>query len=256
MTIADFESDGDADVAVVGCPIQCGDVRLVLGDGNGSFASPVSYPVDYSPSDIEAADVDNDDILDLVVLANGNVYFFQGLGNGTFSINFIYNPGGSGLEVADFNRDGAVDLALTHHLVPLKLMVGNGDGTFQIPQSYTTGDLYTDAEAADFNGDDYPDLAMNRLYTEDVIVALNAADWPPLPIGVGPRLFAPLDVGDSTEMLHPTTSLTQTSRRSTINTVDDGATAIRPKYVSRSIARVAHTETITAALDVLSTELT
>ncbi len=107
---------------------------------------------------------------------------------------------------------------------------------------------------ADFDQDGWLDIA--AALDDSVAVLVNDGNWSPLPIGDGPRPSAPLDV-DTEDSLHPITTQTQTLSRSTISPVDDDATAIaiRPKYVSRNIARNAHTETINGVFDVLSTEL-
>jgi hypothetical protein len=58
--------------------------------------------------------------------------------------------------VADFNRDGKLDLAVTG-----SILLGNGDGTFQGPVSYVTGgDNPQSLAVGDFNGDGVPDLAV------------------------------------------------------------------------------------------------
>ncbi len=180
LAVADFDDDGDNDVAVGGCPFQCDDMRIILGNGNASFASPVSYVVDGFISDVETADHNGDGIIDLYVAADGQVFVLQGNGDGTFSVNLINNPGASSLEIADINRDGAHDLVLTGG--PLKIMFGNGNGTFQAPLSYPTGDTGTGAMAvADFNGDDWPDVVTRRS-SAAVALVINAADWAPMPI--------------------------------------------------------------------------
>jgi hypothetical protein len=55
--------------------------------------------------------------------------------------------------VADFNRDGHQDIAVSS-----SVLLGKGDGTFDAPVSIDTNGTYI-AAVADFNGDGVPDLA-------------------------------------------------------------------------------------------------
>ncbi len=58
---------------------------------------------------------------------------------------------------ADFNGDGKIDVAVQSLPLNVEVLLGNGDGTFQNPTSYATGDHKL--IVGDFNGDQILDLA-------------------------------------------------------------------------------------------------
>ncbi len=160
------------------------------------------------------------------------------------------------LVVTDVNMDGKLDVAVSHreNSGKVTVLLGAGDGSFQSKETYVVGRPAKAIVAFDFNGDGFPDLATST--EEGTAILFNAADWPPLPIGDGPRPSAPLKVGETADTLHPTASQTQTSRRLTINPVDESATkAPAPKYTSRHIGRVALAETTDSEIDLFSTKL-
>src|SRR5262249_31115550 len=65
------------------------------------------------------------------------------------------------VSVADFDKDGFVDLAITNQgSATISVLSGNGDGTFQAAVDHGTGFSLVSAVAGDFNGDGNPDLAV------------------------------------------------------------------------------------------------
>ena len=91
-----------------------------------------------------------------------------GNGNGTFqapmtSTSFGTFQGLTSAAVGDFNGDGEQDLATQGYtFVNIVVLAGNGDGTFQTPQSVGNGGGRDTNNMAvgDFNGDGKQDLAM------------------------------------------------------------------------------------------------
>jgi hypothetical protein len=80
--------------------------------------------------------------------------------------------------VGDFNGDGIADLAVAGPS-GVKVLLGNGDGTFQAtPVNYETGTYAISLVAADLNGDGLPDLAVANEMSGDVGILLNDGVWP------------------------------------------------------------------------------
>jgi len=182
LAAGDFNHDGKLDLAVglacynipaTGCAV--GSVSIYLGNGDGTLATPTSYPT-----------VGNSALLPLVGIFNGNLDVIAGSayapgdythssltvllgkGDGTFNESVTTLPFStlSALAAADFNSDGKLDLAITTFPPGLQILSGNGDGSFQAPVSYASTLNYsvTDTTAiaiADLNHDGAPDLAIS-----------------------------------------------------------------------------------------------
>lgn len=181
----DFNGDGNLDLAQAGSGnVNTGfQISVSLGNGDGSFQAPVFYASGGRfPIAIIATDVNGDGITDLLVLnredfviggAEGNIGVLLGNGNGTFQ-PVVSFPTGNLTElayafaVADINGDGKKDIVVANSCGILRcdqgsfsIVLGNGDGTFQAPQSYLSGGYRAEGVViADFNGDGKPDLAI------------------------------------------------------------------------------------------------
>ncbi len=128
IAIADFNGDGKLDLAVAnecGSSSTCnsgalGSISILLGNGDGTFQPQVAYATDTFPLSVTATDVNGDGRVDLVTANAGafanTVSILVGRGNGTFNPNIDYGTAGSSRQVIadDFNRDGALDLAIVN----------------------------------------------------------------------------------------------------------------------------------------------
>jgi hypothetical protein len=177
VTTGDFNRDGKLDVAVNNaCPdIGCttGSVNILLGNGDGTFQSPVAYPSGGNAFSVEAGDVNGDGKLDLVVV-NGSNSAGVLLGNGDGSFKPVSSfttstSGNSAVFLGDFNGDGRPDLAVVSAVCDattctrsVSALLGNGDGTFGAPVgNQSTEGLNSQAVAlGDVNGDGRLDLAV------------------------------------------------------------------------------------------------
>jgi hypothetical protein len=130
LATGDFNRDGKLDLAVGGGS----EVSLLLNNGNGTFKPAVNYP---SGGPVSAIAV-------ISLLSNGNqsvmvadskdnkLFLLAGDGKGSLSPAVYYYPGGGNpqaLTVADFNRDGASDLAVTDWTTSSYLILYNTGGT-------------------------------------------------------------------------------------------------------------------------------
>jgi len=180
---ADLNGDGNLDLIVAGVDPLNGDwsYSVLLGNGDGSFQSPVFYPQSSSgpgqPS-IVVADFNNDHKLDLAITAIGNqsLAVLLGNGDGTFAAPaYFFNAGGTSVVAADFNGDGNADLASDGGGAGLAILLGNGDGTFQ-PASLPPTNLFSLCCTADLNGDGKADLVGTGQAGGQVQVLLGKGD--------------------------------------------------------------------------------
>jgi len=106
--------------------------------------------------------------------ASGSVSVLLGNGDGTFQAAVSYSSGGytaNSVAIGDVNGDGHPDLVVANECQSnncsggfdgvLGVLLGNGDGTFQGPVSYSSGGYVSSSVAiADINGDGRLDLTM------------------------------------------------------------------------------------------------
>ena len=162
VAVADFNQDGNVDLATANYASGGFSVSVLMGNGDGSFQPHMDYGAGGSRS-IVASDFNGDGKPDLAATDTfgGTVSVYLGNGDGTFQIPVAYTAGSQPDTVAagDFNRDGKPDLVTANEVATFSVLLGNGDGSFQAPLTYPT--VYGQSLAvADFNGDMRDDLAI------------------------------------------------------------------------------------------------
>ena len=185
ISIGDLDGDGAPDLAVAngGSSLEFpGDVSVLLGVGDGTFAAPQSFAAGDRPVSVSIGDLDGDGAPDLAV-ANFNsddVSVLLGIGDGTFAAEQRFAAGvfPQSMSIGDLDGDGVPDLAVANggsfaDMGDVSVLLGAGDGTFAAQQRFDAGDSPQSVSIGDLDGDGAPDLAVANGNSDDVSVLLN-----------------------------------------------------------------------------------
>ena len=137
--------DGDAFPDLVVMDVMQGEAVVLLSDGSGGFKSIKNQSFAISFLDAVLADVDGDQLLDLVATRSGpdQILVFAGKSDGSFDVTQKYAIGvGSqpcSLAAGLLDGDTRPDLALVQcGGNDVRVFLATGPGTFGSPQNYTT----------------------------------------------------------------------------------------------------------------------
>ena len=154
--VGDFNGDGIPDIVTAGTK----NITVLPGVGDGTFRAPINSTSDAgNPNWGVVGDFNHDGKLDVAVAdGDAGLIILLGNGDGTFQSSVAWGSiyGCYALVGADFNRDGALDLASIANGAVV-VFFGNGNGTFSSPRSIS-GLGYSIVQLGDMNGDGLPDL--------------------------------------------------------------------------------------------------
>lgn len=194
IALGDVNGDNRLDVVVAN--LQSDNVGVLLGTGTGTLGAATVYavPSGAGPIGLSLADMNKDGLLDIVT---GNSYFNGGngttsgsvsillnSGSGTFGAATTYVTGGSPRElaVADFNKDGTLDIAVGSANTAsnpagtnLLYVLLSRSGGYAPVVSYAVGGAITVLTTGDLNRDGQPDLVFNRTRANSIGVLLGKA---------------------------------------------------------------------------------
>jgi hypothetical protein len=165
VVVADFNHDGNQDVASASRAERSVTVRL--GDGDGTLGDSQNYAVGISPRSLVVADFNKDNHPDLATanLLSNDLSVLLGNGDGSFqdSVNYAVGEKPRFIITDDFNLDGNADLANSNrddHSI--SVLLGNGNGTFNNPIVVNTSQAINPRMLVngDFNEDNIPDIAL------------------------------------------------------------------------------------------------
>jgi hypothetical protein len=171
----DIDGDGVLDLILVNeSSVLNGTLSFVFlrGNGDGSFQKGQTivslqntYSCGFVPG-LQLSDFNGDGKLDLAFCTGSQVVVLLGNGNGTFRLGSAItvdpnNDRDFTFTVGDINSDGKQDLIVNeyHDLnYQLAIYLGNGDGTFQPPQTMSTISAESGMVPGDLNKDGLLDL--------------------------------------------------------------------------------------------------
>ena len=198
IAIADLNGDGKQDLVVAN--FSTGTVGVFFGNGDGTFQPERTFDLGpYSlPESVAVVDLNGDGKADIIVGAlntqNGgdaSVSVLMGNGDGTFQparklLDFGSNSDLVALAVADLNGDGKPDIAVVnqynnfyygdHSSGAVRVLLGNGDGTFEDEPAMAIENGPVALAVADLNGDGKPDIVVANSVDNTATVLMGNGD--------------------------------------------------------------------------------
>jgi hypothetical protein len=162
-------------------------VGVLLNNGDGTFKQAISFPSGgYGGGAITIVDLDRDGNLDVLAanqcsnpfcnsgVSAGTASVLKGNGDGSFQPPINFNDGALqpvSIASADVDGDGLSDIAVMNYCTvgfscdgsggELSVLLGNGDGTLQVPALYAQGAVIPNTVIlADLDNDGKPDAVI------------------------------------------------------------------------------------------------
>lgn len=171
LTFVDFDHDGDLDLFVTGSPLASGKGPSVLWRNNGDstfteWTTPTGLAGTANTTEATLSDINNDRAVDLIVAsATSAPTIYENQREGAFKPVTLYQDAAltpaQGLYVFDFNKDGWMDVAVTHVGAPGITLWKNVDGDHfeRVSLPITGATAAWGVTAIDIDNDGWIDLA-------------------------------------------------------------------------------------------------
>jgi len=179
VSVGDVNGDGRLDVLTSSGLRDS--VSLLLGDGQGGFATRKTFAVGDSPNSVSVGDVNGDGHLDVLATngASDNVSLLLGDGQGGFATQQTFTVGDNPISVSvgDVNGDGRLDVLTANYKSDnVSLLLGDGQGGFATQQSFAVGTTPQSVRVGDVNGDGRLDVLTANYGSKNVSVLINQGD--------------------------------------------------------------------------------
>jgi hypothetical protein len=175
----DVNHDGKLDL-VVGSNNSGDGIFVLLGNGDGTFQSPVFYQQGSNSGAMALAigQLIKGDHGDVVMGTGNGAYVYINNGDGTFKTPVLYGPSWiNSITITDINGDKKNDLVVSSYSSSaVWTMLGNGKGGFTAGESFATAGYPNNVVVADFNGDKKLDFATSNNSGQWITVGLGNGD--------------------------------------------------------------------------------
>ena len=177
ITFVDFDHDGDLDLLVTGAGLKAGDAPNVLWRNNGNktfteWTEPTGLGGSGSTAAAILTDFNDDRAVDLVMTGDAtSPLIYVNPREGKYPTQALYEdaklPATEGIAVLDFNKDGWMDIAVTHAGAPGLTLWRNGEGPNHVGRRFERVSLPLDGvergwgvTPIDIDNDGWIDLAV------------------------------------------------------------------------------------------------
>ena len=163
VAVGDLKGDGKLDLVTT--RQNSGNVTVLLGSGNGSFAAGVEYAAGTRIGNALLADLNGDGKLDIAVtdLATGDVDVLLGNGDGTFRKPAVYKAIANPLTLAlgNFRGTEKTDLAVAS-AAGVSILLNDGTGRFTASSPVSVSGKPASLVASDLRGAGHDDLIVGK----------------------------------------------------------------------------------------------
>jgi len=158
-------------------------VRVLLGNGDGTFGTATPHATVGDPFHIAVGDFTGDGIPDIAAQTTGSakgdfLEVLPGRGDGTFGSPILTKMDFSvGIVAGQFSSGPNLDIAsAADNMDSLEIYLGNGDGTFRLGENYPCGSPPESFVTASFRKNGVLDLAAGLPFGSGVAIFLGNGD--------------------------------------------------------------------------------